>query len=579
MKKSSGKYALILALAVLLTLASLLIFTPAAANTTVWQLDPDPSWYFGPLGGGDWHDSDNWDNGVPTSTMDAIIDKGGSANISNMEAAARNLTVGDSNKGYVLPNSIIRVKGNLTLGQQAGSLGSWGEPEHASYTLTVGQEGSLDSNMIVGAGGKGSFDLSWGGTTVGLTVYGKVVVGEQAGSVGHFTNYYYSTAYIAGDLILGQEAGSRGYVNHRDLDITVGQDLIVGAAGEGRFETGWGYSDGGLSLTVNGNLIVGDQGGSSGYVMSYLVSNYYIKGDCILGKEAGSSGDFSIYDYMRTFTVGQEGSLGSKLIVGAGGKGSFKGEGLIVVHGDLVAGDQAGSDGYVSVGGADIRGDLILGNQAGAVGFFEANTLSVGQDMVVGVNGQGAFVIDNAAAQVNISRSLTFGENAQFSAEPGATINMTGAHFNNLSTDPDNLSGLESLTLVFTGGSDTDPLSFEVAGQDLGPVMAGYTNNFALDTLQLGDGDQTAYLVLFDKNDNNSSGVLGDEALYVYTLILGVGSTLDLNFFHLYCQSFTNLGGTILNGGIQVVPLPGSVLLLGTGLLGLGLLGWRRKTG
>jgi hypothetical protein len=49
---------------------------------------------------------------------------------------------------------------------------------------------------------------------------------------------------------------------------------------------------------------------------------------------------------------------------------------------------------------------------------------------------------------------------------------------------------------------------------------------------------------------------------------------------------------TLANGGLStpppgdyfrdaayVVPLPGSVLLLGSGFLGLGLLGWRRKTG
>ena len=38
-----------------------------------------------------------------------------------------------------------------------------------------------------------------------------------------------------------------------------------------------------------------------------------------------------------------------------------------------------------------------------------------------------------------------------------------------------------------------------------------------------------------------------------------------------------NLRQTTLTFSAHAVPLPPSVLLLGTGLLGMGLLGWRRK--
>ncbi len=64
------------------------------------------------------------------------------------------------------------------------------------------------------------------------------------------------------------------------------------------------------------------------------------------------------------------------------------------------------------------------------------------------------------------------------------------------------------------------------------------------------------------------------EALYVYTLILGLDSVLDPDI-DIYYVNLVNNGGSIEGlSAQQVVPLPGSAWLLLSGLAGLR--GFRR---
>jgi hypothetical protein len=521
MNKSWGNMASVLAVAVLLALFSQGPF-PAQA-TTYWDVDE-----------GDWHDAGNWTAGVPNSTTDAVIDNGGEVQSLSADAEARNLSVGVSNEDWL-----------------------WYYDNHS------------------------------------LTVHGNLVAGDQAGSRGYV--YLSDDIHVKGNLILGQQARSRGYFGGDPemgyfYTLTVGQEtdpgnLIVGAGGLGGFHLG--SSD----LTVHGDVIVGDQAGSLGFFSSNTYGTASITGDFILGNQAGSSGFLRMK--LGAMTIGQDMVVGGSGTgeVRTGSLGSEEGYGLnLTVNGDLIVGDLTGSHG--SVGTYDhgdrfhIKGDLILGKQAGSFGdLLFQSSLTVGEagapaNMIVGAGGEGHLDmwVDMYSRSMTVHGNLIFGEQGHFSAVPGATINMTGGRFDNRSTTPANLSDLGNLKLIYTGGLVTeDP--FEVAGHDLGLVPAGFTNNFVLGTLQLGDATHTAYVGLYDVFDNSLGEPGGSEALYVNWLILNDASILDLHGLNLYCQSFTNRGGKILNGKIRVVPLPGSLLFLGSGLLGLGLLGLRRKRG
>ena len=79
-------------------------------------------------------------------------------------------------------------------------------------------------------------------------------------------------------------------------------------------------------------------------------------------------------------------------------------------------------------------------------------------------------------------------------------------------------------------------------GNDLGNVSAGFDDNFAYNTLVLGSND---YVRLVDLQNN--SGSSSPEALYVNTLIVPSGSTLDLNGLHLYYRD-AEINGTIIAG-------------------------------
>ncbi len=88
---------------------------------------------------------------------------------------------------------------------------------------------------------------------------------------------------------------------------------------------------------------------------------------------------------------------------------------------------------------------------------------------------------------------------------------------------------------------------------DQGDTAAGFTGNFDYGTLQLGSG---AYVRLVDSARNSTS--TSPEALYVNTLIVPSGTTLDLNGLNLYTR-VSQINGTIIGGTIQTLPSGGAL--------------------
>lgn len=172
-------------------------------------------------------------------------------------------------------------------------------------------------------------------------------------------------------------------------------------------------------------------------------------------------------------------------------------------------------------------------------------------------NGESMLAILGSSAQIQ-TNVLGFYENSVFTAVPGSSIHITetqdetsvstfwnpGVYISN--TDAAAMSGLSNLTLVYECGLESVAV-FEVAGEDRGVGYAGFFENFALDTLQIGSEEGDAYVRLLDDFDNQLDWE-GGEVLYVENLFLAAGSTLDLNGLDVYCLNCT-IEGTLISGG------------------------------
>ena len=306
------------------------------------------------------------------------------------------------------------------------------------------------------------------------------------------------------------------------------------------------------------DLILGE--GTSGYGSYRNIGGELVADEVVVAKSGNA--DFDLEDDLadvtvRRMTVGQSpGSLGKmtlkkgklevteEMIVGGGGRGELRVEGE-----------------------AELRaGNLILGR-----------------------DGEATFEFAPCADKVYIDGMLLIGPNLVATVDPGfcpeagPTFHMEGSAFENESSDPAKLADLAKMSMIFEGGAlDLDP--FEVAGEDRSVDAAGFDLNFALGTLQIGSAADIGRLQLVDAFDNQLDGGLGNEALYVYELMVTAGSELDLNGLNLYygAADIDHDAIVILNGGslqqANPIPEPAGLVLIGSALLSAVGLARRRRS-
>ncbi len=157
---------------------------------------------------------------------------------------------------------------------------------------------------------------------------------------------------------------------------------------------------------------------------------------------------------------------------------------------------------------------------------------------------QGTLNVDGTAT-VNISGGLTINGQGALSSSSGTTLDVTGS----LLGDTTNVAGFNPQGSVVLDGNDTSssPQLLEAMSEDLGNVTAGFNNNFAYGTLKL---TSNTYVELVDEAANAPG--TAPNAVYVNTLVVPSGATLNLNGLHVYALN-TTIAGTITGGVISPV--------------------------
>ena len=225
---------------------------------------------------------------------------------------------------------------------------------------------------------------------------------------------------------------------------------------------------------------------------------------------------------------------------GSGGGNSFAGGGLahiqaltVQLNGAILANGGSSAQYYDSANGS---GGSILISTA---------TLS-GSGMIEAAGGSG-YNGGGGGGRVAVYAGDMSGFNPANIAAPGGSGNAAGGPGTVYLRDFAQPQG----TLVIAGaaGPAAADTPLEVMSQDLGNVPQGFLTSSSLGTMSLGGGAT----VQLEANPT------GAKAIYVGSLIVAAGTTLDLNGFNLYARTILN-SGSIVGGVVNSVP-PGPLVL------------------
>jgi len=539
-------------------------------------------------GVGNWSFPTNWKPiQEPTSSDDAYIDNGGTAQITLDNEYCANLYLGTAlfrNGSVHMTSGVLRTMYDEHIGNQMGI---------GTFTQDGGQHIVNGDIKLAASGGTGKYVISGGSLQVGgsivragsnssLTIKGGTL-DVQSGSIS--VEHLYLDAVGAFGLETGDQLSTAnqrigdngaGSLTHTGGTNTASNALFLGygatcqgtyqLSGAGQLSANYehvGYAGTGIftqtggTNTVSNELYLGFAPGSSG---TYSLSNGILSADRIIVAEGGTGElnwtggtlNTNTIDVKinGTMTVEQnwmyDGALniaGGSVSLGTNKLGITKstpGAAANLSAGELSAGHEyvgygnliaPGEGTFTQTGGTNtVAGGLILGYSAQDKGTYQMSegTLSAGM-IYVGYSGSGTLDINGAASEIIVSNLLSFGDNSTFTAVPGSTIHMTGCDFEILNTDPADVAGLGNLTLIFEGGAgDTD--LFEVAGA----IDGGFALNFALGSLTLG-GDDVGIVQLIDSIDNGHRGG-SFEVPFFHGLLIGDGSILDVNGLNLYVE-------------------------------------------
>jgi len=545
---------------------------------------------------------------VDQSGGESIVD--GDLYVGSGRNSAGDVTLG----GGPTPGATQEVHGDVHLGYATDSTGLYtidGKVYYVGGGWTYAGALTVHGDVHVGGNGAGRLNINPAGL---LTANGRVIIGSET---------HGGTVQLAGGTIVGSGSvaithGTGRLTGRGGTTVPVTNDGMVDVGNSNMMLNG-GFTQSPIGETrigASGSLTVDGGGTFEGTLLNR--GGLWIRGgtfdlETSLNGGLAPPGEVSVGGTLNVNAAMAASNVSvvfGTLNVAAG----VQADSTYVEHGSVVhtAGDFNAGDLTVAEASYDLSGpDTLIAVQTKAFGTFTqsgathlADALRIGGNergydlpgtytisggrlevgvLTVGEAGYvdplfpefpmpdipGTLAITDAAAEVYVTDRLVLTAAATVSIVPGAEIHMTGSMFVNDSTSPAALADLCNLTLIFEGGVGVVD-QFEVSGRDVGSDAAGLADNFALGTLRLTGDAGVGQIMLVDACDNQV-GWDGSEALYVESLILGPGASLDLNGLNVYYGAASiDAGATVdLNGGqLRAIPEPGSVgILIAGGLL------------
>lgn len=372
----------------------------------------------------------------------------------------------------------VQVFGNVVVGRDAGSVGAFTLAGDGSYLQVNNVAGtSGNGTMVIGASGTGSFTQS---DNSGVYLEGGMAIGLNAGATGSYTLNSGANGggslFVGGDLLVGgSDDASGGPLSQ-----------APGLGGTGTFTQNDGF------VQVAGNLKLGTNAGASG-VYSLNNGNLNVDNVGYLGNNGGTA---TVNQAGGTATFGSDSNAGG-LVLGTGagtdsaGTYNLTGIAQLTVNGNVTLGLDAGTTGSITIGNGDDSPTMNVNATSSSV-FSDGN-------MTIGDAGAGNLTVNSGA--LNVAGIIAVGVNGT------GIVTQNGGSVTALFLDLSSPAGSGNSTYNVSGGTLDVGANLNVGAGSTGTAQFNQSN-----------GAVTADMVFVSNTNTDSPG----SSLYTIT-----GGTLE----------------------------------------------------